>query len=108
MTVQRSQYGAIYFIKRRFLLGVISRDLSDDERQVLQSNKGAAISVVVNETPAFDADLLAGDIIVAMDGVQIQNNVAFGELQRANRGRAIKLTIVRRGQQLEKSVKLNN
>lgn len=46
MTVHRSDYGAIYFVKQRFTLGIVGRDLDDAERQELQTNKGAVARLV--------------------------------------------------------------
>jgi hypothetical protein len=68
ITVNRSSYGAIFFIKQNYRLGLVVRDLNDDERRALQTNKGVVVRVVVDGTPAFDADLLVGDIITSVDG----------------------------------------
>lgn len=107
MTVHRSDYGAVFFVKRRFGLGAYMRDLNDSERQGLQSNKGAAVRLVVDGTPAFDADILIGDVIIAMDGVGVSSVKAFGDLLLERRGRLVSFSIIRRGQRIEKSVQLN-
>jgi hypothetical protein len=107
LTVHRSDYGAVFFVKQRFNLGLFFRDLNDSERQELQSNKGVAVSVVVDGTPAFDADMLVGDVITTIDGVSASGVKAVTDLLRERRGRLVSLSIVRRGQRLEKSVHLN-
>jgi len=107
ITVHRSDYGAIYFVKQRFSLGVFSRDLNDEERQELQTNKGATVRLVVDGTPAFDADLLVGDVVTAVDGIAISSAQAFNELLRERRGKLISLFIVRRGQRIEKAIQLD-
>lgn len=107
MTVNRSDYGAVYFIKQKFGLGAFSRDLNDSERQDLQTNKGAVVRLVVDGTPAFSADVLVGDVVTAIDGVSITNAQSFGELLRERRGRLVSLSIVRRGQRIEKSIQLS-
>jgi hypothetical protein len=107
MTVHRSDYGAVFFVKQRFGLGVYMRDLNDSERQELQSNKGAAVRLVVDGTPAFDADLLIGDVITAIDGVSVSNAKAFSDLLLERRGRLVSISVIRRGQRIEKSVRLN-
>jgi hypothetical protein len=56
-TIALSDYGALYFVKQRFELGVFSRDLNDAERQELQTNQGAVVRLVVDGSPAFNADL---------------------------------------------------
>jgi hypothetical protein len=107
ITIHRSDYGAVYFVKRRFSLGVLMRDLSDAERQDLQTNKGMAVRLVVDGTPAFNADILAGDVITAIDGVAISGAQPFNELLRERRGNLVSLSLIRRGQRIEKSVQLN-
>jgi hypothetical protein len=107
VTIHRSDYGAVFFVKQRFTLGVFFRDLNNTERQELQSNKGAVVRLVVDGTPAFDADILIGDVVTAMDGASVSDTKSFGDLLRERRGRLVSLSIIRRGQRIEKSVQLN-
>lgn len=107
MTVHRSDYGAVFFVKQRFSLGAFTRDLNDNERQELQSNKGAAIKLVVDGTPAFNSDILVGDIITALDGVPITGAQHFSTLLGEKKGQMVSVSINRRGQRFEKSVQLN-
>jgi len=107
ITHHRSDYGAIFFIKQRFILGTFMRDLKDSERQELQSNKGVAVRLVAEGTPAFDADILIDDVITAIDGVSVSSPKAFSDVLRDRRGKQVSLSIVRRGQRLEKAVQLN-
>lgn len=107
VTVHRSDYGAIFFVKQRFGLGLFTRDLNDAERQEFQSNKGTAVRLVVDGTPAFDADILVGDVITTVDGVVVSSSKTFNELLRERAGKRISILIVRRGQRIDKSVQLN-
>ncbi len=106
MTVHRSDYGAVYFVKQKFGLGVLVQDLNDSERQELQTNKGVAVRVVVDGTPAFDADILSGDIITTLDGVAVVNARGFLASLGDRAGQRISLTIIRHGKVLEKSILL--
>jgi len=106
ITIHRSDYGALYFVKQRFTLGVFLRELSDLERQELQTNRGAVIRLVVDGTPAFNADLLVGDVITAIDGIAISNADTLGALLRERQGQSISVSVVRRGQRIEKTVRL--
>lgn len=107
MTVHRSDYGAIFFFKQRFGLGVFTRDLNDSERQQLQSNKGVVTRIVVDNTPAFEADILVGDVITQIDGVSVSNVKAFNELVSERRGKLLLISMLRNGQRIEKSVRVN-
>jgi S1-C subfamily serine protease len=106
VTVHRSDYGALYFVKIRFGLGIVFRDLNNDERQELQTNKGVVVRVVVDGTPAFDADILVGDVITAVDGTGVAGVQTFRELLAERQGKLVSLSIVRRGQRIEKTVPL--
>jgi len=107
VTINRSDYGAAYFVKLKFNLGLIYRDLNESERKTLQSNKGVAVIIVVNDTPAFEADILTGDIITKVDDNVISNQKSFSELLNEQKGKKIKLSIIRNGQRIEKEVHLN-
>jgi membrane-associated protease RseP (regulator of RpoE activity) len=107
MTVHRSDYGAVFFIKRSFILGVFVRDLNDSERQELQTNKGVFVRLVADNTPAFNADILVGDVVTAFDGVSVSNSTSFSELQRERRGKQVSVSLLRRGQRVDKQIQLN-
>lgn len=103
----RFDYGAIYFVKRTYVFGANWRDLNDDERQKLQSNKGVYVIGVVNDSPAFNSDILSGDIILSIDGQSAGSQEGFSELVRARRGRTVELMIARGDKLISKSVTLN-
>jgi hypothetical protein len=106
MTVQRSAYAAGYFVKKHYIFGALYRDLNDGERQQLQTNRGEYVGFIIDNSPAYNSDILPGDVIVAING-QTPNGVAgLTELITANRGRAIEVTIVRAGRKLSKNVSL--
>jgi PDZ domain len=108
-TVHRFDYGALYFVKRKpMVLGVYMRDLNDSERAALQSNKGVFVLLVVDGSPAFNADILRGDIIVSMDGEPALSQAAFHDALFIKRNKTVQLSIVRNGQTILKEAKLND
>lgn len=106
MTVNRYQYGALYLVKWRSHLGIRDRDLSDQERQALQTNRGVYVVSVVDGSPAYANDILPGDIITAVDGARIDGYANLHELLSARVGQTIELTIIRQGKTISKSVSL--
>jgi hypothetical protein len=108
MTVHRFDYGALYFIKKHYVFGVNFRDPNDDERRTLQSNKGVYVTSVVNGSPAFKADVLVGDMIVAIDGAAVYGHQGCSDLLGQKRGRTVEVAIVRGDHSLTKSVALEN
>jgi PDZ domain len=106
MTIHRFDYGALYLFRRHWHLGASFRDLSDAERSALQSNKGVYIISLVDGSPAYAADILVGDLIVAIDGQPVLGQQSFTDLLVQRSGRTIELTVVRGGQTIKKSVAL--
>lgn len=106
MSVSRHDQGALFLVRQRFTLGAFFRDLTDSERQGLQTNKGAAIRVIVDRSPAFEANLLVGDIVISIDGVVVVNSESAGRLLDARRGRVATIAAIRRGELIQKSVRL--
>ncbi len=106
ITVNRSSYGAIFFVKTKSHLGLVVRDLDDSERRALQTNKGVVVRVVVDGTPAFDADLLVGDIITAIDGQVVGTSTTFTTLASERKGKTVSIKFIRGTQTMEKSVSI--
>ena len=107
MTVNRYDFGAVYFVKITYAFGANWRDLTNEERASLQSNSGVYITAVVNDTPAFRSDVLAGDIITKIDGQPVYGQQAATDALSKKHGQTVTLTIFRNGQFIEKSVTLN-
>jgi hypothetical protein len=107
-SVDRFDYGAIYFVKTRFQFGAFFRDLSNEERQQLQSNKGVALTLIVDGSPAFEADFLEGDIIVAIDGQSVSGGAGFRESLASNHGRTVQMKVVRADKVFTKPVALRD
>jgi membrane-associated protease RseP (regulator of RpoE activity) len=107
VTVHRTDYAAVYFIKRKWIFGANLRNLDDSERQELQTNRGAVVRVVVDGSPAYNADILPGDVIVAVGGAAVSDWASVGALLEPYRGREVQVSVLRRGQRIEKAVQLS-
>lgn len=106
MTVNRSAFGAIYFLKAKYIFGANWRDLTNEERQTVQSNGGVYVTGIVDNTPAFDSNVLVGDIILAVNGQAAGSQEHCKQLISSFKGQTIQLTINRAGQLVTKSVTL--
>ena len=107
VTIHRTNYSAGYFIKQKTILGAQARDLNDKERQELGTNKGVVITLVVDDSPAFKADLLPGDIAISINETPISsmNQLSKSILERS--GNLITLGIIRNGRSINLPVQLN-
>lgn len=68
---QTAVYLAKFKKKPRF--GIQGEDLDSKMRRELGRNTGMLIEVVVEETPAFYANVLAGDVLIQVDDTPIRN-----------------------------------
>ncbi|HBD67956.1 MAG TPA: hypothetical protein DC014_01625 [Treponema sp.] len=82
-------------------IGVAFEDLSTAQRMALRRNTGAYVRVVYVNGPAFAANLVMGDIIIRLNGVDI---VSSSDLQRLLdglvRGQSVQVTVLRDGREI--------
>lgn len=104
MTVNRFDYGAIYFVKTRPRFGAYFRDLNDSERRELQTNKGAYITLIVDGSPAYDSDVLVGDVVVSFGDSAVNGADGLMDLIKSNGGQKVAVTILRNGGAVTKAV----
>lgn len=106
ITTNRYEYGAIFYVKVKMILGINNRMLNDAERRQLQTNSGIVVTSVVEGTPAFENDVLPGDFILRINDESLSSDEKFHQLLDANTGKSVELLIIRDGQQITKTIKL--
>lgn len=86
--------------------GAKIRPLNDQEKQAIESNKGVAIVTTVKGTPAYENDIVVGDIIRKFNGIPIESCEQLIRLIRQNQGKNINIEINRKGKTVIKNFKL--
>lgn len=104
----RSNYDAIYFAKVHEHLGVVVVPLSDSERQALQTNRAARVLVVVEGSPAFNADVLPGDYLLTVDDAVIINQQTLATALQKYDGQDVTLTLIRNGKTISKKAHVDS
>jgi hypothetical protein len=100
-------YAATYWAKSKPpIFGVIVRSLSDSEKVATQSNRGVVVRAVINDSPAFNADILRGDIITSFGGQQVSGPDQFFQAVLAGAGKDIVVRVLRGGEQKTYTVRL--
>jgi len=103
----RYDFGASYWVKLKPLsLGVYYDDLTPETRRAIGSNKGVYVVTVVNDSPAFMADIFPGDIIKRINGAEVINSEDCSSRIRALAGTTVDLAILRDGEEVTKTVEL--
>lgn len=111
VTTSQNRYDqtAVYFVKstHKYKFGLHYNDLTPEQRTHLERNTGVFINLVIEDAPAFYANVLVGDILIAVDGQSVKNTQHATELltKVANSEKtSSKLTVIRNG--LEKIIKV--
>lgn len=79
-------------------LGIYFEPLTPVQIRSLGSAKGASISIVVRGSPAFDAGIIAGDIILTVAGQDISTPDRLERVKTEYAGQTVPVEIVRDGQ----------
>jgi len=88
-------------------LGVSTEELSDAMRTALRVKSGVLVSNVQEDSPAEKAGLMAGDIIMELDGVKIES---FKDLKTAiseRPNKKVKIVFMRSDKKMEKTAELS-
>lgn len=106
---RRYDHGAAYFVRRKpGGLGVAFRDLTIEERQSLDSNFGAAITIVLKGSSAFKSNMMAGDLITKVDDQEVQDKNHFAEIIKTKYGKkSVQFTLYRNGKMKELNMNID-
>lgn len=99
-------YASFWIKTKPMRLGVHWRDLTEELRQKLGSNKGVYVLAVVKGSPAFDSDILSGDVLRRMNGQEIIDCNHLQRLLDIVSEPAIELEIIRNGETIKKKIHL--
>jgi len=109
VTVQRYQYEAEFFRKhKKSILGVLPEPLPTEIRQKLERNTGVFVGTLMNDSPAFNANILEGDVILKMNGEDINSPADLFKDNQKYAGQAVDIELWRNGQSKIVSARLNN
>jgi len=105
--VERDNYAACFFRKGKFVFGANTNPLTDAQRAQYQRNAGLCVMMVADGSPAFNANVLVGDVLISIDGESITTNDAFMAQVAARAGKTARFTILRGDKTLNFDVALN-
>ncbi len=97
---------AVYFVRLKLPFGATFRNLNADERQRVGGKSGVQIGSVIGGTPASEANMRAGDLILAMNDTAITGKDDFQRRLKAKAGQRVMLTVYRNGVSQKRLVRL--
>jgi hypothetical protein len=92
------EYTAIFWKKAKPLkFGVLVQPLDDATKKQLQTNRGVVVKIVTNDSPAYHADILRGDIIIKFNCEPVADTKDFFKKVKALAGKQVNVDIIRDG-----------
>jgi hypothetical protein len=109
VTVHQYQYEAAFFRKMpRPILGVLPQPLPPEIRQQLERNTGVYAWIVRDNSPAFAANILEGDVILKLNGEDVISVDDYIAKYTRLAGEKVDVQIWRNGQIKSISLQLNS
>jgi len=105
-SVARSDYGAVYFVKTRQRAGIIAAPLDDAAHKRLGTNSGVLVRLVVDGTPAFNADVFPGDVLLSVNTERVQSVDQYTQLLNQFEGQTAAFHFNRDGHEIEKTFRI--
>jgi len=107
-SIDRADFAAVYLARAKTRIGFYAEPLDDATRRRLERNAGVLVGVVVEDTPAFDANILPGDVLLSFGGQSVRSVEHYQELLRGFQGTSVELILDRDGRSLAKTVAVHS
>ncbi len=101
------QVAAYWGKTRPAILGIVSRPLNADEQARLRRSDGIVVESVANGSPAAEARIAAGDVLVAIDGQPFADVTAVPAVIGSLAGQRVSIDLLRNGSPFSVMVQLN-
>ena len=108
-SVDRYDQGALFFAPlTRTGLGIKAGAPTDEQKQKADTNKLQVIDAVRKDSPAFNADILPGDLVVSVDGrpAYYPQSVHEALALAAASTKPVEFVLLRNGKRITKEIKI--
>lgn len=108
MTVNRYSWAATFWRKRLPpVFGARGDALTDELRRKYQRNAGVSVAFIVNDSPAFRANILKGDVITAIDDDEVISPTSFHDICVKHAGQKVTVSVLRGDEAKKIAITLN-
>ena len=101
-----TQYSAVYLAKFKSRTGIYPFELDNKDNAYIEQNTGIKVGVVINESPAYYANILPNDIITRINGTDIAGVKGFIEFMNIAPSGSTKIELIRGSKKLTKTIKI--
>lgn len=102
--IQFSDHAAVFLKKEKIKLGVSFGDVPEADKKRRQSNSGAYVVRVVDNSPAFNSDILIDDIIYQVNEFKVGTPQSLKNYIDQFNGNTLFIKIDRNGRLIEKNI----
>jgi len=104
-SVNKYDYFASYWVRLQPpIFGVRAGDLSPQIRTAIGSNRGARVVAVIKGSPAFDGDIVEGDIIKQLGDTEIADADALARAILPLAGKTVRVRVLREDKEIAKEI----
>ena len=90
-------------------IGIVGQTVSEDIKQITGLEGGVRVSEVTDDSPAKEAGIVSGDVIIKVNGDIVKEFSDLSNLVDASEpGDILKVTVYRQGQEIEMEVKIGS
>jgi C-terminal processing protease CtpA/Prc len=107
-SVNRSDFSAVFFVKSRSRAGIIPVPIDDAARKRIGTNSGLLVRVVIDGSPAFNADIFPGDILLTVASEKVVSQEQYSQLLNRYEGQSVTFHLDRDGQPIEKTFRISS
>jgi hypothetical protein len=104
--VERSDFGAVFFVRTRQRAGMIVVPIDDATRKRIGTNSGVLVRIVVDGSPAFIADIFPGDILMSVGENKVQSPEQYKQILDQYEGQTMTFHLNRDGQIIDKTFRI--
>lgn len=108
LTINSGKYTAVFLAKFKSKSGIIPFGLSDESKRKLQQNSGVMVGEVVENSPAYYANIIKGDIILDVDKKEVFGVDGFIKAIDDSNSNKVSLKILRNENVITKNIDLAN
>ncbi len=108
-SASRYEYLATYWAKIKVIFfGVHVRDMNAELRQKNRTNKGVYVYAVIKGSPAFNADIVNGDVLLKIGDIDLNSSQSYSDAIDKYKGHDVDVVGLNNGNLYTKRVKLQS
>ncbi|MCL2760764.1 MAG: PDZ domain-containing protein [Desulfuromonadales bacterium] len=97
----------VQFNYKPAIFGLSVKELNNEQRKELDSNKGVIVLSAVKGSPAYLADFLKGDIIRKIGDIDLYDAKSYDSALQKYDGQKVNVIFIRDGKEMEKEIQFN-